>query len=77
MPYVPPDPKRKLPPMIRPSHARDMCDKQAHREALRAANKLLRKAKYFPKREKSDEYNPIEAESIGSHGLKPTWHGKA
>lgn len=53
-------------------------DTAHHARLERAANKLLAKAGYFTEGEQDDdEYIPVEAESIGVHGLRPTWHGRA
>lgn len=42
----------------------------------RAANRKLAKSGYFPKREINPETPLLDADSIGTHGLKPTWHGR-
>ena len=40
------------------------------------ANRLLRKAKFYPKR-KSREFCPVDAESVSINGnLRPTWQGR-
>ena len=69
--------KRKLPDPIRPSNRYgEGLDTKAQANALKAANKLLGKAKFFAKRDRS-ALPPIDADACGAHGLKPTWHGKA
>lgn len=62
-------------------------DTALHARLERAANKLLAKAGFFdePDADHSNfddlfgeaEYQPMEAEACGVHGLRPTWHGRA
>lgn len=51
------------------------CDTDLQLRLYYAANKLLAKAGFFePKVQEEQVLEPI---MIGSHGLRPTWHGRA
>lgn len=57
----------------------DQCSTRRQRKLQDAADKFLAKSGFFSKPEASEnEYEPVEAESIGSNGnLRPTWQGRA
>lgn len=42
----------------------------------RAANRKLAKSGFFPRPDNNQETPVIDAEGIGTHGLRPTWHGR-
>ncbi len=66
-------PTAKIEGPIRPTNAEDECDTRLQRRCLRAADRILAKAGFFQKPE--DEFDVLDANCIGAHGLKPIWHG--
>ena len=42
-----------------------------------AANKLLASNGFFAPQEQFDDAIVLPSEAIGTHGLRPTWHGRA
>ncbi len=60
----------------KPSRSPDLCDTKSQKQALRAADKLLRKAGYFERAAKEDQQK-IDPDLIGSHGLKPYKFGRS
>jgi hypothetical protein len=61
---------------LKPSNRFGECfDTPRHVKLWRAANRRLAKAGAFAPREELDVVIP--AELIGTHGLRPSWHGRA
>ncbi len=85
--YVPPKPSTWKPkdkpttPAIKPNSKgnRDvaLCDTKRQADALRAANRILRKSGYFKTVKRDKEHVAVDPAACGSHGLRPTWTGKA
>lgn len=66
----------KLPPPIKPTRSKNMCDTRAQARALAQANKILAKSGFFKTVKREDEDAAVDANACGTHGLRPTWHGK-
>lgn len=67
----------KLPPPIKPTRSKNLCDTKAQARALATANRILAKSGFFKTVNPKDEDAAVDANACGTHGLRPTWHGKA
>lgn len=53
----------------------DFCHNRRQRKLDDAADRLLAKAGFF--QPKADDEIVLDADNIGTFGLRPTWHGRA
>ena len=53
------------------------CDTRRQMALYLRANRILGKAGFFTKAAPTEQDDTIDVAMIGSHGLRPTWHGRA
>ena len=59
----------------KPVKTHEFCHNRRQAKLEDAADRLLAKAGYF--QQKAEEEIVLDADCCGTHGLRPTWHGRA